>query len=258
MPPGRSPSGLADGGRSPGGTGPARTPGVPARDPTDANPATPGEGYWHGQPARTPGHREHRQQRSTSCRWSMSRSVCASCGGPVNMHDGADRARQQRQSIPADDRCRPAVVWRGGDGDRGRPCRAGWRAGVPLAVRCPDPGAQERWCVRRRPHHGLRAGRRWRCAGRHRTGASAPGEHAAPACLLLVDHRPGHGGRGAVPVRHRRAAGREGRHGCRRPGHRHRDRLAGQRNRRAFDESAPGRRGHRQLRPRLIEPQPGI
>ncbi len=39
--------------------------------------------------------------------------------------------------------------------------------------------------------------------------------------------------------------------------HWHRNRLAGQQNRRAFDESVPAGRGHRELHPRLIEPQPG-
>ena len=193
-----------------------------------------------------------RKQRSRSCRWSTSRRGCASCEGLVSMRNGADHVGRQRRSDPAEDRCHPALGWRGGHSDRGWPGRAGRRAGLALAVQRPDPGAQERWRVRRRPHHGLRAGLRWCCAGRHCAGPAALGEHAAPACLLRVDRRPGHRGRGAVPVRHRRAAVREGRHGYRRPGHWHRNRLAGQRNREAFDESAAGRRGHRELHPRLI------
>src|SRR5260370_4740400 len=40
---------------TPGDRARARTPGVPARDPTDANLPTPGGGRWHEQPARTRG-----------------------------------------------------------------------------------------------------------------------------------------------------------------------------------------------------------
>jgi hypothetical protein len=56
----------------------------------------------------------------------------------VSRHDGTNRAKRQRQSDPAEGRCRPALGRPGGNGDRGQPCRAG----MPLAIQRPDPGAQ--------------------------------------------------------------------------------------------------------------------